>query len=133
MAEPGRPVVCAGAVDDAGAATRALLAALAGHGLLVHAVAARDVLDPLYEDLQHIGPLVVRGHDDAAAHHSRAALSPEQQDLVRLLLTGSTLAAAAARLSISRRTADRRVAAARRLYGAATTAQLLRAAGADLD
>ncbi len=131
VADPPRPVVCAGVVDDAVAATEAVLAALAGHGLGVHATAPRKVLDLLYEDLQHIGPLELHAADDSVEHgHPR--LSPDQQELLRLLLAGQTMAAAATRLAMSRRTADRRIAAARRAYGVASTAQLLRVASADL-
>jgi DNA-binding CsgD family transcriptional regulator len=48
--------------------------------------------------------------------------------LLELLLTGATIGEAARRLHISRRTADRRLAAARRALDAGTTAEALRAA-----
>jgi DNA-binding NarL/FixJ family response regulator len=107
-----------------------VLTARVGNGLLVHALAPREVLDFLYQDLEHLGSLVIRTNRDPVPR-SRV-LPPEQQKLLRLLLDGTTLSEAAAALSISRRTADRRVAAARRFFNVGTTAELLRAARHEL-
>ncbi|HET7475065.1 MAG TPA: helix-turn-helix domain-containing protein [Dermatophilaceae bacterium] len=133
-------LVHAGVVDSPASAGEALLAALTGAGVLLHAVAPRAVLDLLYQDLAHLGPLEVwaareeQERQDALATATTPArpaagvLPPEQQQILRLLLAGHTLAQAAHRLSVSRRTADRRVAAARRFFGASSTAAALRAA-----
>ena len=123
------PVVRAVSVGDRVSAGRAVLTARVGNGLLVHAQAPRDVLDLLYQDLEHLGSLVIRTNRDPVPSR---VLPPEQQRLLRLLLDGTTLSEAAAALSISRRTADRRVAAARRFFNVGTTAELLRAARHEL-
>ena len=48
-------------------------------------------------------------------------LEPAQQELLELLRSGLSLGAAAARIGVSRRTADRRLAAARAALGVRTT------------
>ena len=53
----------------------------------------------------------------------RVALTPDARALLALLSEGFTLGAASARLGISRRTADRRLAEARRALGAERTAE----------
>jgi DNA-binding CsgD family transcriptional regulator len=124
-------VVRAGPVMTSRTASDVVLAVLAGDGVLIHALAARDVLDRLYEDLQHLGGFIIRTTENRNAQP--ASLSPQEQQLIRLLLSGHSLASAAATMSISPRTADRRLAAARHFYGVHSTAQVLRAAAADLD
>jgi len=54
-----------------------------------------------------------------------AELTPEGLRLLGLLVEGFSLGEAAGSLHLSRRTADRRLAAARRALGAATTAEAL--------
>jgi len=124
-----RGVVCAGTVTTSQEAAAALLAAIGGAGLLVAANAERDIIDRLCEDLRRLGPVQHMTEVFAAPH--RSALTDEQQALLRLLAQGLNLGEAAKRLAISRRTADRRLAAARRHFGVATTAAALHAASRD--
>jgi DNA-binding NarL/FixJ family response regulator len=114
-------VVCTGTVSSAEDAAAALLAAVAGAGLVVAARAEREVLDRLCDDLRHLGPL---DHRTASAPR-RPRLTAEERSLAELLLEGLTLGEAARRLHISRRTADRRLASVRRALGVETTAEAL--------
>jgi DNA-directed RNA polymerase specialized sigma24 family protein len=119
----GRPVVCLGRVETADDASRAVLAAVAGADLVVDAHAPRDVVDQLCDDLRSIGEVSHR-----VEHASGPSLSPEQRALLAHLLAGASLGEAARALHISRRTADRRLAAARAALGADTTPSALRIA-----
>lgn len=123
-ASPARtgPVVRAGTVRSSSDAVDALLAALAGDGVLVAACAGRDAIDRLCDDLRRLGPVDHQLGDRPAP----PALSPEQVGLLRLLGEGASLGDAAHRLHVSRRTADRRLAAARRTLGVTTTAEAVR-------
>jgi DNA-binding NarL/FixJ family response regulator len=121
-AAPG--VVCTGLVDDAHDAEQAVLAVLAGGRIVVAAAADREVVDRLCDDLRRLGPLDHRVHQQSA----QPELSSEEWVLVDRLLAGASLGEAAAAAHLSRRTADRRLAAARRSLGVATTAELLAAA-----
>ena len=111
-------VVCTGAVRDAADAAQALLAAVAGAGLVLHARAPRDVIDRLVDDLRRLGPVDHR----TAEPDTGAGLTAEERGLLDRLVAGKTLGEAAAELHLSRRTADRRLASARRKLGAGTTA-----------
>jgi hypothetical protein len=123
-------VVHTGTVQNLSDAAGAVITAISGSGLLVHATASREVLDLLYEDLRHLGSLHVHGGADDPI--LPPLLPPDQQHILRLLLEGQTLPQAAEALSISPRTADRRIAAARRFYRVKSTAEALRAARPDL-
>lgn len=114
--------VCAGVVADERDAAAALLAAVSGSGVVVDARAERDVVDRLCADLRTLGPCEHR-----LERRARPALTREQRELLALLADGLALGEAAARLHLSRRTADRRLAAARAALGAATTAEAVRA------
>lgn len=114
-------VVCTGVVRDAEDAARALLAAVWGAGLVVHAQAPRDVVDRLVDDLRRLGPVEHR----LAEPDRRDALTRDEERLLDLLKGGATLGEAAAKLHLSRRTADRRLASARAKLGAATTAEAI--------
>jgi DNA-binding CsgD family transcriptional regulator len=114
-------IVCAGAVVDAADAAEALLAAVAGAGLVVHARAERAVTDRLVDDLRRLGPVEHRTNEP----ESRPALTPDERRLLDRLADGQTLGWAAADLNLSRRTADRRLASARKKLGAATTAEAI--------
>lgn len=118
--EAGPGIVCTGFVDDDDAAQRAVLAAVAGGGLIVEATAGRELRDRLCDDLRRLGTVDHRVSDAAAP-----ALSDEERTLLRLLLRGASLGEAAAALHLSRRTADRRLASARRALGCATTSEAL--------
>ena len=112
-------VVSSGAVCDAADAAEALLAAVAGAGLVVHAQAERDVIDRLVDDLRRLGPVDHR----TAEPDSGPELTPDERRLLDRLAEGKTLGDAAAELHLSRRTADRRLASARDKLGVATTAE----------
>lgn len=121
----GRPgaVVCVGSVHSAEDAARAVLAAVAGARLVVDADAERDVVDQMCDDLRRLGEL-----DHRVEPAPATGLTAEQRALLARLLGGATLGEAARALHISRRTADRRLAAARQVLGAETTAGALRRA-----
>ena len=117
------PVVCVGRVRTAADAADAVLAAVAGAGLAVAADAPREVIDQLCDDLRRIGEV-----DHRVGPPSGPALAKEERALLELLMSGAALGEAARELHISRRTADRRLAAARTALGARTTAEALRLA-----
>jgi DNA-binding NarL/FixJ family response regulator len=106
-------------VDDAGDAAEALLAAVGGASVVVHALAERDVIDRLVDDLRRLGPVDHRTGES----EPRPGLTPDERRLLDALAAGKTLGAAAAELHLSRRTADRRLASARGKLGVATTAE----------
>jgi DNA-binding CsgD family transcriptional regulator len=121
---PANPkLVCSGTVSSAEDAARALLAAVAGAGLVVHARAGRDVIDRLCDDLRRIGRLDHRVGDAG----SQPRLTKEERAIVDLLLEGQSLAEVARQLNLARRTADRRLASVRQKLGATTTAEALAA------
>jgi DNA-binding CsgD family transcriptional regulator len=114
-------IVCVGDVADAADAAEALLAAVSGAGLVVHARADRAVIDRLVDDLRRLGSV-----DHRTAEPERGPeLTPDERRLLDRLADGQTLGQAAAGLSLSRRTADRRLASARKKLGAATTAEAI--------
>jgi DNA-binding CsgD family transcriptional regulator len=113
--------VCIGQVVDAADAAEALLAVVAGAGLVVHARADRAVIDRLVDDLRRFGPV---DHLTGALEPS-PELTPVERRLLDRLADGQTLGQAAADLSLSRRTADRRLASARKKLGADTTAEAI--------
>ena len=115
--EPG--VVSAGPVVDAADAAAALLAAVAGAGVIVHARSPADVTERLVEDLRRFGPVDYRTGSASAG----LELTHDERALLDLLANGRSLGAAAAELHLSRRTADRRLASARVKLGVATTAE----------
>ncbi|UMG94604.1 hypothetical protein [Nocardioides sp. TF02-7] len=120
-------LVLALAVRDADEAAVALFTAIEGVGLLVDARAERPVIDRLCDDLRRLGHL----------EHRVAAPGPlltdDERALLDLLASGSTLGAAATHLHLSRRSADRRLAAARTKLAADTTGQAIAAYRRRLD
>lgn len=114
-------IVCTGEVADAADAAEALLAAVAGAGLVVHARAERAVIDRLVDDLRRLGPVDHRTTEPEPA----PALTADERRLLDRLADGQTLGQAAADLNLSRRTADRRLSSARKKLGAATTAEAI--------
>jgi len=122
----GAGVVCAGTVTGLEDAAAAVLAAVEGAGLVVAARADRDTIDRLCDDLRRLGPLDHRTAD----RPSSPELTAEETALLALLRDGCSLGDAARRLHVSRRTADRRLAAARAKLGVTSTAEaLVRTAG----
>ncbi|WP_433797033.1 LuxR family transcriptional regulator [Actinoplanes sp. CA-252034] len=103
--------------DDLESAQLAVLAAARGAGV----VAVCDPESPagraLIDDLSRLGP-VHRGMDGS---DTIANLIPEQRALLDRLAAGDTIAAAAAAEFLSLRTANRRIAEARALFGVRTT------------
>jgi DNA-binding NarL/FixJ family response regulator len=110
-----------GAIASAADAADALLAVLGGAGLVAHGLASRDVLDRLLEDLRHVAPVDHRVDPGPAAPE----LDPEARAILVRLADGETLGAAAAALGLSRRTADRRLAEARRALGVDRTVEAI--------
>lgn len=110
-------VVPVASAEDAMQAVRTVLA---GFSLLVVARGGRDLMDRLYDDLRRFGRLDIRS---VVPRDPAASLDPEQRSLLRHLAGGLTHGEAAAALHISRRTADRRLAAARRSLGVGSTVE----------
>lgn len=120
---PGVQLVCVGSVAAATDAAAAVMCAMGGARLVIAASADRDVIDSLCDDLRHLGEL-----DHRIGRSGQLALPDEHRQLLALLLGGATLGQAAQALHISRRTADRRLAAARELLGAQSTSEAVAAA-----
>lgn len=118
----GDKIVCYGRVSDTDTAGLAVLAAARGAGVVC-------VCDPgsaqglaLSADLARIGPV---GVDPVAESVTDGAVAlpvtPEQAALLERLADGETIAAAAEAEFLSLRTANRRIAAARKALGVTTT------------
>jgi DNA-binding NarL/FixJ family response regulator len=118
--EAGDVVVLA--VADREAAVAAVLEAVRGADLVVTATAKRDVIDQLCDDLRRLGTVEHRVEPGVGPS---VTLSADEQALLAALLGGASLGEAAAALHLSRRTADRRLATARRALGASSTAEAL--------
>jgi DNA-binding NarL/FixJ family response regulator len=110
-------IVCSGAVRTADDGRRALLAAVAGSGLIVALRADRDTIDRFLDDLRRLGPV-----DHVTEPSAQATLTAGQRALLRLLADGLTVREAAAELGVPLRTAQRRLATARRALGVESTA-----------
>lgn len=113
-----RDAVRAGVVADADDAAEALLAAVWGSGVLVHARAERVVVDRLVDDLRRLGVV-----EHVVDEPDEPLLTREERALLDELRQGRTLGMAAQSLHLSRRTADRRLAEARAKLGVQTTAE----------
>lgn len=126
-ARPAAPaVVLAGYVSGAADAEAALLAALDGYGLLIAAGTDHAVLDRLADDLRRLGPVEHRQPGGAeATASSDTRLDPHAAAILGLLAEGHSLGEAAAILGLSRRTADRRLAEARRALGTERTTEAI--------
>ena len=118
----GRKVVCHARVADEHAASQAVLAAARGAGVVA-------VCDPsgmwgrrVRLDLERIGALGWLPGESSAAVDD-LGLDEEQRSLLDHLAQGLTIAAAAEAEFISLRTANRRIASARKLFGVSTTRQ----------
>ena len=119
----GGDTLCVGTVANADDAAAAVLCAVSGARLVVHAVADRDVTDRLVDDLRRLGSL-----DHRIGTREPHVLGRDERQLLALLLGGATLGRAASQLHISRRTADRRLANARAALGARSTSEAVAAA-----
>ncbi len=114
-------VVCAGAVRRPADVTTALAAAARGAGVIVEVERNGPLRERLFEDLGRLGVVTI-DHGEAGRP---APLAAEQRSLLELLAGGATLDEAARALGYSRRTVDRRLAAARVALGARTTTEAL--------
>lgn len=120
LAPRGR-VTCHGAVASDADAVLALRAAVGGAGLVVVARTTRSTIDRLVDDLRRFGEV----EHVTADVPPPPAVDEQQRRLLGLLAEGWTLGEAAAELGLARRTADRRLDAARRALGAERTADAL--------
>ena len=114
-----------GPVGSTADAAAALLAVLAGAGAVMHVRATADVLDRLLDDLRHVRRV---RHVRGVGVRRQSPLSPPALDadavaILTVLAEGGTLGDAARALGLSRRTADRRLAAARRALGVERTVE----------
>jgi DNA-binding CsgD family transcriptional regulator len=118
---PRGRAACHGVLATDADAVLALRAAVSGAGILAITRIPRETTDRLIDDLRRIG----------AVEHVTADVAPllapdeDQRRLLCLLADGHTLGEAAAALGLARRTADRRLDAARRALGAERTADAL--------
>ncbi|GIE28193.1 hypothetical protein Ait01nite_012380 [Actinoplanes italicus] len=103
--------------DDLESAQLAVLAAARGAGIVAVCDPESGAGRALIDDLSRLGP-VHRGIDGSDLI---ANLIPEQRALLDRLAAGDTIAAAAAAEFLSLRTANRRIAEARALFGVRTT------------
>jgi len=102
----------------------AILDAASGLSVVAHVPDASPALvELLHLDLGRLGGVTVI--DSADGRPSAVPIDPQIRELLELLSAGSSLGDAAKQLHLSRRTADRRLAEARRLLGARSTAALL--------
>lgn len=117
-------MVLFGRVPDLDTVRLVVLAAVRGAGVVAVVDPTSDVGRALVDDLSRLGPV----HRDPGAEPSPQAtpspvgqLIPEQRALLDRLANGETIAAAAAAEFLSLRTANRRIAQARKLLGVRTT------------
>ena len=120
-APPRGRFVCEGQVSTEADAVGAVRAALAGAAIVAIAGGSREMIDRLVDDLRRLGPVDHRTSDIPAP----IALDADQLGILRFLADGWTLGDAAEELGLSRRTADRRLAQAKRLLGSERTAEAL--------
>jgi DNA-binding NarL/FixJ family response regulator len=116
----GADVRCVGVVRSREDLEAALVCA--ARGVWVVAAAPDEaLLVELFRDLRRLGPVE---HWTSSAKAAPAnPLDPDQEALLQLLAGGASVAEAATRLFLSQRTAERRLAAARRSLGVGTTAE----------
>ncbi len=119
---PGSSVVRVAVIRTADDAARAVLAAVRGAGLLVATHADRELVDALVGDLRHVGRVEVR---EATDPPGSPQLGGEARALLALLAEGLSLGDAAQSLGLARRTADRRLADARRAVGVERTTEAI--------
>jgi DNA-binding NarL/FixJ family response regulator len=117
-----RPIVRRVRVATERDAEDTLLAAIEGDGLLVEATADRALVDRLVDDLRRLGPVDHRLVDAADAPPE---VPPESRAILGLLAEGHSLGEAAGILGLSRRTADRRLDAARKALGVTRTTEAI--------
>jgi hypothetical protein len=100
----------------------AVLAAARGAGIVAICDAEAPLGRALVDDLSRLGTVWQGPQTDPADSGAAVAdLVPEQRALLDRLAAGDTIAAAAAAEFLSLRTANRRIAEARALFGVRTT------------
>ena len=118
-------IVRYGRIGDSDTAALAVLAAARGAGVVCVCDPASASGLALSADLARIGPVGVDPEPGRRAPAEAAPaplpVSPEQAALLARLAEGETIAAAAEAEFLSLRTANRRIAAARKALGVATT------------
>lgn len=112
-------LVLYGRVNDTDTAQLALLAAIRHAGVVIITDTTTPTGRALLADLTRIGP--VHTTPEPPTNPSTTPLAPEQQALLRRLANGETIASAAAAEYLSLRTANRRIADARKTLGVRTT------------
>jgi hypothetical protein len=121
----GNRLVLHGRITDPETLQLAVLAAARGAGVVAICDAESSLGRALVDDLSRLG-LVRQGPAPELADTGNGAdtvadLVPEQRALLDRLAAGDTIAAAAAAEFLSLRTANRRIAEARALFGVRTT------------
>jgi hypothetical protein len=116
----GARLVLHGRISDQETLQLAVLAAARGAGVVAICDAESPLGRALVDDLSRLGP-VRHGADTGGGRDTVADLVPEQRALLDRLAAGDTIAAAAAAEFLSLRTANRRIAEARALFGVRTT------------
>ena len=111
---PGR--LCVGPVRSDDEVRQVVLAALAGADLVVDCRVDRAAADLMCDDLRRLGTL-----DHRIVEPDAVVLDEDQIALLSAIADGASLGQAAADLHLSRRTADRRLAAARKTLDSAST------------
>jgi hypothetical protein len=115
----GARLVLHGRITDQHSLQLAVLAAARGAGIVAICDPETPIGRALVDDLARLGAV----HYGVAADPGRtvADLVPEQRALLDRLAAGDTIAAAAAAEYLSLRTANRRIAEARAMFGVRTT------------
>ena len=111
-------LVLHGRIAEADTLQLAVLAAARGAGVVAVCDPETPVGRALVDDLSRLGPVHLGPGEPGEAV---ADLIPEQRALLDRLAAGDTIAAAAAAEFLSLRTANRRIAEARALFGVRTT------------
>ena len=118
----GHRLVLHGRITDPESLQLAVLAAARGAGIVAICDAESALGRALVDDLARLGPV---RHGAAPEPNDTgkavADLVPEQRALLDRLAAGDTIAAAAAAEFLSLRTANRRIAEARQMFGVRTT------------
>ena len=117
--DPAR-LVCVGRVKTSRDAKAALLAVLGGAGIVAVLPDDTALSASFFEDLRRLGQVEVA---EEPGQTQLDRLDEQQRRLLNLLAEGFSVAAAARRLYLSRRTADRRLAAARAALGVRSNAE----------
>jgi hypothetical protein len=118
----GNRLVLHGRIADPETLQLAVLAAARGAGIVAICDAESPLGHALIDDLARLGPVRQGAAAEAADDAGPVAdLVPEQRALLDRLAAGDTIAAAAAAEFLSLRTANRRIAEARQMFGVRTT------------